>query len=103
MDRIRNADKERLLAAPIDVGKHKAAALVCDFWGEIVVGPFEFALNEPGFEQLRSTIARAEASRDAAAVRVGLELGPQPLHWGRPEEFSSSSLISSAPGLQGDR
>ncbi len=36
VERIRNAERERLLAAPIDVGKTTAAALVCDFWGEIV-------------------------------------------------------------------
>ena len=35
VERIRNAERERLLAAPIDVGKRTAAALVCDFWGEV--------------------------------------------------------------------
>jgi transposase len=73
VSRIRDASRERLLAAPIDVGKHTAAALVCDFWGEMIAPPFEFALNESGFAELRTVIARAEAGRDAAFVRVGLE------------------------------
>ena len=73
VDKIRDAKRERLLAAPIDVGKHKAAALVCDFFGEIVIPPFEFALNEQGFIEFRTALARAEAQRDAAWVRVGIE------------------------------
>jgi transposase len=73
VERIRNAERERLLAAPIDVGKRTAAALVCDFWGEIVTAPFEFDLNETGFTKLRAQLARAEASRDVALTRVGVE------------------------------
>jgi transposase len=73
VERIRNAERERLLAAPIDVGKATAAALVCDFWGEIVAAPFEFDLNESGFTKLRAQLARAEAGRDVALTRVGVE------------------------------
>lgn len=73
VERIRNAERDRLLAAPIDVGKRTAAALVCDFWGEIVTAPFEFDLNESGFTKLRAELARAEASRDVALTRVGVE------------------------------
>lgn len=73
VERIRNAERERLLAAPIDVGKRTAAAMVCDFWGEIVTAPFEFDLNESGFTKLRAELARAEASRDVAFTRVGVE------------------------------
>jgi transposase len=73
VDKVRDLDRSRILAAPIDVGKHSAAALVCDFWGEIVVAPFEFELNERGFGELRTELARAEAGRDASWVRVGLE------------------------------
>ncbi|MEX0789531.1 MAG: IS110 family transposase [Actinomycetota bacterium] len=73
VERIRNAERERLLAVPIDVGKRTAAALVCDFWGEIVTGPFEFDLNESGFTKLRAELARAEAHADIALTRVGVE------------------------------
>ena len=73
VERVRGIDRDRLLAVPIDVGKSKAAALVCDFWGELVGDPLEFALNESGFAALRTAVARAEAQRDAALVRVGLE------------------------------
>jgi transposase len=73
VDRIRDVGRDRLLAAPIDVGKRTAAAMVCDFWGEIVTPPFEFELNEAGFSVLRSELARAEAKRNASWVRVGVE------------------------------
>jgi transposase len=73
VDRTWRVDRDRLLAVPIDVGKHEAAALVCDFWGEIVVPPFTFSLTERGFEEFSVALAGGEAQREAAWVRVGLE------------------------------
>lgn len=79
--RVKGADPGRLLAVPIDVGKYTAAALVCDFWGEIVARPFTFKLNERGFQDFAVIVARAEAEREAGWVRVGLE---QAGHYHRP-------------------
>lgn len=79
--RIKGADPGQLLAVPIDVGKTSAAALVCDFWGEIIAPPFVFDLNEDGFQDFAVIVARAEAERDAGWVRVGLE---QAGHYHRP-------------------
>jgi transposase len=79
--RVKGADPGRLLAVPIDVGKHSAAALVCDFWGEIVAPPFVFDLIERGFQDFAVIVARAEAEREAGWVRVGLE---QAGHYHRP-------------------
>jgi hypothetical protein len=73
VERIRGVAPERLLAVPIDVGKHQAAALVCDFYGEVVAAPFSFDLNERGLELFRTAVATAGADRDPAWVRVGLE------------------------------
>lgn len=73
VEQVRGIDPRRLLAVPIDVGKHEAAALVCDFWGEVVVPLFTFPLTEPGVRSLLAAVARAEAARDAAWVRAGLE------------------------------
>jgi hypothetical protein len=81
ISRIRDADPGQLLAVPIDVGKHYGAAMVCDFWGEIVAPPLDFPLNERGFRDLAVVLARAEAERDASWVRVGLE---QAGHYHRP-------------------
>lgn len=79
--RIKGSDPGRLLAVPVDVGKHSAAALVCDFWGEVVTPPFVFELNERGFQDFAVIVARAEAEREAGWVRVGLE---QAGHYHRP-------------------
>jgi transposase len=73
VERIRGADPTRLLAVPIDVGKASAAALVCDFWGEVVTPVFTFPLTRPGVETFTSAVAEAQATRDAAWVRAGLE------------------------------
>jgi transposase len=81
ISRLKGANPGRLLAVPIDVGKYTAAALVCDFWGEIVAPPFVFKLNERGFQDFAVVVARAEAEREAGWVRVGLE---QAGHYHRP-------------------
>ncbi|MGH2759903.1 MAG: IS110 family transposase [Actinomycetota bacterium] len=73
VDKVREGDRDRLLVAPIDAGKHTAAAMVCDFWGEIISPPLEFTLDESGFSKFTEVLARAEAERDATWVRVGLE------------------------------
>jgi transposase len=73
MARVRGLDPGRCLAVPVDVGKWSAMALVADHHGEIVVAPFEFALDEPGVRCLLSAIATAESDRDAALCRVGVE------------------------------
>lgn len=73
VEQTRDLDRQRLLAVPIDVGKSTAAALICDFWGELVAEPVEFSLNESGFASFRAAVGRAEVERDAALVRVGLE------------------------------
>ena len=73
MARIRGVDPQCCLAIPVDVGKATAVALVADHYGEIIVGPFEFALTEAGFAVLSAAIIRAQVERDALIVRIGVE------------------------------
>lgn len=73
VQRIRDVDRSRLLAVPIDVGKHTAMALVCDFWGEVVIPPLTFELNDRGLTALCSAVTRAEALRAAEWTRIGVE------------------------------
>ena len=73
VERVRGVEPERLLAVPIDVGKRAAAALVCDFWGEVIVAPFAFSLDERGLETFARAVASAGAERGASWTRVGLE------------------------------
>src|SRR4051812_3576016 len=73
VERIRDVQREQLLAVPIDVGKHTAAALVCDFFGEVVVAPFTFRLDGEGLEIFARAVATAEDRRQANWTRIGLE------------------------------
>ncbi len=71
--RIRGVEPGRLLAVPIDVGKHTAAALVCDFSGEVIVAPFTFRLDERGFGTFARAVDQAVADREASWTQIGLE------------------------------
>ena len=63
---------EDLIAVPIDVGKHKAAASVSDFTGRELAKTFEFGLDRVGVAELVSRV-RAVVPASTRLVRVGLE------------------------------
>ena len=73
VERTRGTEPERLLAVPIDVGKRSAAALICDFFGQVIVPSFTFDLDERGFDVFARAVAAAEGDRKAVWTRVGLE------------------------------
>lgn len=77
---------ESLVAVAIDVGKSAAAAMACDFTGQVLVAPFEFGMDLRGVAELRG---RVEAALPAAAqlVRVGVESAG---HYHRPLTTSRS-------------
>jgi transposase len=72
---------ERLVAVPIDVGKGSAAALVCDFTGELLAGRFQFALTRVGVAGLVGQVQAVQAARPVELVRVGIEAAG---HYHRP-------------------
>jgi transposase len=78
--RTRGVPLGELVAVPVDVGKSTAAAMACDFAGQVIVAPFEFALNRAGVAELA---ARVDARLPAAVrlVRVGVEAAG---HYHRP-------------------
>lgn len=63
---------EDLIAVPIDVGKHSAAASVSDFTGRELTKTFEFRLDRVGVAEFVSRV-RAVVPASAQLVRVGLE------------------------------
>jgi transposase len=77
----RGLDPGGLIAVPIDVGKRHAAALVCDFAGELLARPFRFAINRAGIAELIGQVAVATAGRPVGLVRVGIEAAG---HYHRP-------------------
>ena len=66
-ERVRGVDPARLLAVPIDVGKHSAAAMVCDFYGEVLTEPLTFPLTEPGVKV--ASVADQLRQRDVSIIR----------------------------------
>jgi transposase len=77
----RGVPPERLLAVPIDVGKAAAAALVCDFTGQLLARRFQFALTRVGVAELVRQVQAVRAARPVELVRVGIEAAG---HYHRP-------------------
>ena len=69
----RGRDPAELVAVPIDVGKHAAMALVCDFTGELLARPFEFPMTMAGVALLVERVQAATRGRMISLVRVGVE------------------------------
>lgn len=73
VDRIRGEDPEACLVVPVDVGKRRAEALVADLYGQVLEGPFGFALDETGVAELDRRVEAAVEGRDASVCRFGVE------------------------------
>jgi hypothetical protein len=69
----RGVDPDELVAVPVDVGKHAAMALVCDFTGELLARPFEFPMTMAGVRLLVERVQAATRGRMIRLVRVGVE------------------------------
>ena len=54
--RTRGVPLEELVA--VDVGGSTAAAMVCDVTGQVLVAPFEFAMNRVGVAELTGQVDR---------------------------------------------
>jgi transposase len=72
---------QRLVAVPVDVGKHQAMALVCDFTGEVLTRRFEFPVSRAGVAELVGRVEAVRAARPVELVRVGIEAAG---HYHRP-------------------
>jgi hypothetical protein len=69
----RGVDPAELVAVPVDVGKHAAMALGCDFTGELLGRPFEFPMTLAGVRLLVDRVQAATHGRAVRLVRVGVE------------------------------
>jgi hypothetical protein len=73
VEQTRGVPPQQLLVVPIDVGKHQAMALVGDFTGEQLAGPFRFPMTRAGVAELVGRVRRVRARRPVRPVRVGIE------------------------------
>jgi transposase len=84
----RGVPPQRLVAVPVDVGKHAAMALVCDFTGEVLARRFEFPVSRAGVAELVRRVESVRAARPVELVRVGIEAAG---HYHRP--LTSSGVL----------
>jgi transposase len=77
----RGVPPERLVAVPVDVGKLTAAALVCDFTGELLERQFEFAISRVGVAELMRRVQRVGRAGRWSWSGVGIEAAG---HYHRP-------------------
>ena len=76
----RGLPPERLVAVPIDVGKAAAMVMACDFTGEVLMRPVEFAITWDGLAELTRRVEAAAPKCDHL-VRIGIEAAG---HYHRP-------------------
>lgn len=88
MAQTRGVPPQRLVAVPVDVGKHQAMALVCDFTGEVLTRRFEFPVSRAGVAELVGRVEAVRAARPVELVRVGIEAAG---HYHRP--LTSSGVL----------
>lgn len=70
---IRSTGAERLLIVAIDAAKYTHKAMICTFYGDIIVKPFEFDASLTGFEKVKRIIESEKARNDMKEVVVGIE------------------------------
>ena len=82
-------DPAELVAVPVDVAKHAAMALVCDFTGELLARPLEFPMTMAGVRLLVERVQAATRGRMIRLVRVGVEAAR---HYHQPLVSAGSRL-----------
>lgn len=70
---IRETGTENLMMVAIDAAKFTQKALICTFYGDILVKPFEFDASMTGFEYLKKIIQSEKEKNRFKEVVVGIE------------------------------
>jgi len=95
--KIKGVEKEKILGISIDISKDYHKALIFDFEGRILDGPFEFDVFEDGYENLKKRIGKAREEREAQKVLFALEpTGPYHENLARhlKEDFEEVEFIN---------
>lgn len=95
--KIKGIKKEKILGVSIDVSKDYHKALIFDFEGSILDGPFKFDVFQDGYEDLKQRVGKAVKEREAERVFFGLEpTGPYHENLARylKEDFKEVEFIN---------
>lgn len=71
--KIRGIEKEKILGISIDTSKDYHKALIFDFEGRILDGPFEFDIFKEGYENFKKRMRKAIEQTKAKRIFLGLE------------------------------
>ena len=94
---IRGIEKEKILGVSIDISKDYHKALIFDFEGTIVDGPFAFDVFKDGYEDFKLRINKAGEERGAQKLFLGLEpTGPYHENLARhlKEDFAEVAFVN---------
>jgi len=97
--KIRGMEKKKILGISIDVSKDYHKALIFDFEGRLVDGPFAFSVFKEGYENLKQRIDDAIKKKGARKIFFGLEpTGPYHENLARhlKEDFREVEFINSS-------
>jgi transposase len=70
---VRNTGSENLLLVAIDAAKYTHKAMICTFYGDILVRPFEFDASNTGFTKVKQFIQAEKQRHHMKEVVVGVE------------------------------
>ncbi len=70
---IRNTGSENLLIVAIDAAKYTHKAMICTFYGDILVRPFEFDASSTGFTKVKQVVQSEKQRHQMKEVVVGIE------------------------------
>jgi len=72
-DLIRKIGGENILLVAVDAAKYLHKAIICNFYGDILVKPFEFDASKSGFNKLRESIQLEKEKHGMKQVVFGIE------------------------------
>ncbi|MGO0063790.1 IS110 family transposase [Brevibacillus fluminis] len=70
---LRGVNLEQVLIVAIDAAKLHQKALICNYFGDIIVKPFFFSVNRDGIQSLCDRIKQAEKDCNAVRIFLGIE------------------------------
>jgi transposase len=70
---IKETGIENILILAIDAAKYTHKAMICNYFGDILVSPFDFDASLTGFEKIKTAVEKEKEKHDWKEVVVGIE------------------------------
>ena len=70
---IRETGVENILILAVDAAKYTHKAMICNYFGDILVNPFDVDASSTGFEQIKKVVEREKEKHQWKEIVVGIE------------------------------